>query len=251
MNSPSSAVRNMVTRTLLVAALAPLVWPSPADAQIYAWRDAGGNLVLSDRLLDEGATTYEVPQAPSIRATPPVASSDVDNYEPLVQEHAARQSLRPDLVRAVIQVESGFNPWARSPKGAMGLMQLMPGTARELGVRNAYDPEENIRGGMKHMRNLLDMFDNDLVLSLAAYNAGENVVQRTGRVPGYRETRDYVRSITRRYGSKHVAPASETPPAPQPMFRYMDRDGVLHLTNIPPVQGSQSSGADGSPGQSP
>jgi soluble lytic murein transglycosylase-like protein len=186
----------MVVRTVLVAALAALAWPSPADAQIYAWRDAGGNLVLSDRRLDATATTYEVPQAPSFRSTRPVASSDVDDFEPLVQDHAARQNLRPDLVRAVIQVESGFNPWARSPKGAMGLMQLMPATARELGVRNAYDPEENIRGGTEYLRQLLDKYEGNEELALAAYNAGSNAVDRYGRrVPPYRETKDYVRKV--------------------------------------------------------
>ena len=99
----------------------------------------------------------------------------------MVQEHAARQSLRPDLVRAVIQVESGFNPHARSPKGAMGLMQLMPATARDLGVHNAYDPGENIRGGTLYLRQLLDWFDGDEELALAAYNAGPNAVDCYGR----------------------------------------------------------------------
>jgi soluble lytic murein transglycosylase-like protein len=187
----------MLVRTLLVAALAALAWPSQADAQIYAWRDAGGNLVLSDRRLDATATTYTVPQAPSIRTTRPAVSGDEpDRFEPLVQEHSARQSLRPDLVRAVIQVESGFNPWARSPKGAMGLMQLMPATARELGVRNAYDPEENIRGGTEYLRQLLDKYQGDEELALAAYNAGSGAVDRYGRqVPPYRETKDYVRKV--------------------------------------------------------
>jgi soluble lytic murein transglycosylase-like protein len=187
----------MITRTLLAAALAALLWPSPAGAQIYAWRDAGGNLVLSDRRLDEGAATYEVPQAPSVRATRPAAATEEpDRFEPLVQEHAARQNLRPDLVRAVIQVESGFNPWARSPKGAMGLMQLMPATARELGVRNAYDPAENIRGGTEYLRQLLDKYQDNEELALAAYNAGPGAVDRYGlRVPPYRETKDYVRKV--------------------------------------------------------
>jgi soluble lytic murein transglycosylase-like protein len=187
----------MIARALLVAALALLAWPSQAEAQIYAWRDAGGNLVLSDRRLDATATTYAVPQAPSFRSTRPAASGEaLDRYEPLVQEHAARQSLRPDLVRAVIQVESGFNPWARSPKGAMGLMQLMPATARELGVRNAYDPEENIRGGTDYLRQLLDKYQGDEELALAAYNAGSGAVDRYGRqVPPYRETKDYVRKV--------------------------------------------------------
>jgi soluble lytic murein transglycosylase-like protein len=188
----------MVVRTIIVAALAALAWPNQADAQIYAWRDAGGNLVLSDRRLDTSATTYTVPQAPSFRATRPAAASGdvLDRFEPLVQEHSARQSLRPDLVRAVIQVESGFNPWARSPKGAMGLMQLMPATARELGVRNAYDPEENIRGGTEYLRQLLDKYQGDEELALAAYNAGSGAVDRYGRqVPPYRETKDYVRKV--------------------------------------------------------
>src|SRR5881409_1755263 len=161
-------------------------------------------------------------------------------YRDLIRAAAARHGLAPELVESVIRVESNFEARAVSSKGARGLMQLMPATAARLGVRNSFDPEENIRGGMKHMRNLLNMFDNDLVLSLAAYNAGENLVQRTGRVPGFRETHDYVRSITRRYGRTHLVPANETPPAPLLMFKYMDRDGVLHLTNIPPVQGSES-----------
>src|SRR5688572_31966804 len=106
----------MIARSLLIAAFAAIAWPSQADAQIYAWRDAGGNLVLSDRRLDAAATTYAVPAAPSFRSTRPAVSTvAVDDFEPLLQEHAARRSLRPDLVRAVIQVESGFNPWARSP----------------------------------------------------------------------------------------------------------------------------------------
>jgi soluble lytic murein transglycosylase-like protein len=199
----------MLIPALLVAAIVSLVWPHAADAQIYAWRDANGTLVLSDRKLDANARTYEVAGAPAIRSTRPLAPRTIrQQFEPLVQEHAARNNLRPDLVRAVIQVESGFNPRARSPKGAMGLMQLMPATAKELGVHNPYDPAENIRGGTIYLRRLLDRYEGNEELALAAYNAGAGAVDKHGRaVPPYRETRDYVKKV----GS--VAGA-EPPPAP-------------------------------------
>lgn len=197
----------MPIRLLLLGACAAVLWPSVAAAQIYAWRDASGTLVLSDRRLDPSAETYAVPNAPAFRTTrASVEGAAGERFEPLVQEYAARHRLRPDLVRAVIQVESGFNPLARSPKGAMGLMQLMPATARELGVRNAYDPAENVRGGTAYLRQLLDRYDGKEELALAAYNAGFDAVDRHGgRVPPYVETRNYVRKV----GS-----AAEAPRAP-------------------------------------
>src|SRR5688500_11367239 len=185
-------------RCLSLAAVAVvLACPVQASAQIYAWRDINGTLVLSDRKLVDGAETYAVPDAPAIRATRPVGSGQArDRFEPLVQEYSTRQALRPDLVRAVIQVESGFNPRARSPKGAMGLMQLMPDTARELGVADPYDPADNIRGGTLYLRRLLDRFDGDEELALAAYNAGPGAVDKYGRqVPPYQETREYVKKV--------------------------------------------------------
>jgi soluble lytic murein transglycosylase-like protein len=183
---------------LLLAFATALLTPLPARAQIYAWRDVNGTLVLSDRKLDEGAMTYVVPEAAGIRATRTATPEYSHVYDSLVQEHASRHALRPELVRAVIQVESGFNPRARSPKGAMGLMQLMPATARRLGVGNAYDPGENIRGGCAYLRQLLDRYDGNEQLALAAYNAGEGAVDRHGRnIPPFQETRDYVKKIGR------------------------------------------------------
>lgn len=186
----------MLFRILALPCILALL-ATPAEAQIYAWRDANGTLVLSDRKLDGAARTYEVPEAPGIRSTrPPASYPRRERYEPYIREHANRHALRPDLVRAVIQVESAFNPQALSPKGAMGLMQLMPATARELGVCHPYDPEENIRGGTTYLRQLIDRYEGNEELALAAYNAGSTAVDRHGRaVPPYRETRQYVKKV--------------------------------------------------------
>lgn len=178
----------------LVALLCAL--GSSARAQIYVARDANGTLVLSDKPLGPGARTFPVARTDGVRATRPADTVSVDRYADLIEHHANARGLRPDLVRAVIQVESAFDPRARSPKGAMGLMQLMPATADELGVGNAYDPEENIRGGTMYLRRLLDRFGGNEELALAAYNAGPGSVERYGLVvPPYRETRDYVRKV--------------------------------------------------------
>jgi len=194
-----------VTRILLLAVLTALLTPLPARAQIYAWRDVNGTLVLSDRKLSDGAMTYTVPEAPGIRATRTAATEYSHMYDSLVLEHASRHALRPELVRAVIQVESGFNPRARSPKGAMGLMQLMPATARELGVRNAFDPAENISGGCAYLRHLLDRYQGNEELALAAYNAGADAVDRHGKtVPPFQETRESGHSAMRSNGQRPV-----------------------------------------------
>ena len=122
-------------------------------------------------------------------------------YDAVIAEHASLQGVRPDLVHAVIQAESAFNPMARSLKGAMGLMQLMPSTAVQFGVTNAYDPVQNIRAGVAYLRRLLDRYSHNEELALAAYNAGPAAVEKYGAVPPYRETRDYVSKIRSRAGS--------------------------------------------------
>jgi soluble lytic murein transglycosylase-like protein len=127
--------------------------------------------------------------------TKPAAVAKAAQYDELIVQHASVHSLSPDFVRAVIQAESAFNPWARSPKGAMGLMQLMPQTAAVYRVLNAYDPAENIRAGVAYLRSLLDRYNNDESLALAAYNAGPNAVDKYGAVPPYKETRNYVARI--------------------------------------------------------
>ncbi len=182
-----------------------------AQAQIYSWRDANGTLVLSDRppaTSPTGLRTFAVPKADGIRVTKPGMRRYPNLYDDLIEQHARDQGVRPDLVRAVIQVESGFNPRAVSPKGARGLMQLMPRTALVLGVRHIFDPNENIRAGVAYLRQLLDKYGSE-ELALAAYNAGTTAVSRYGnQVPPYRETRDYVRRIRGVSGTRSTALAA-------------------------------------------
>jgi soluble lytic murein transglycosylase-like protein len=186
---------------LAVAAAAMLVavFASPAQAQIFSWRDGEGRLVLSNARPHNGESvqSYAVPEAEGVRTTRDAVSLDrMQAYDDLIVEHAHLNNVRPSLVRAVVQVESGFNPRAYSPKGAMGLMQLMPATAREFGVRNAFDPAENVRGGVAYLRQLLDRYDGNEQLALAAYNAGPGAVDKHGQaIPPYRETRDYVSKV--------------------------------------------------------
>jgi soluble lytic murein transglycosylase-like protein len=120
----------------------------------------------------------------------------------LAVEVARRHGLDPDLVLAVVGVESGFRPEAVSPKGAMGLMQLMPATAGSLGVEDALDPEQNLDGGVRHLGALLTLYGGDLARALAAYNAGQGAVSRHGGIPPYRETRAYVKKVLERYREK-------------------------------------------------
>jgi soluble lytic murein transglycosylase-like protein len=220
-------------RILLAAAFVWLTTAVPASAQIYTWRDAAGNLVLSNKPKagDAPAATYAVPGASLIRtATKPAISRGVTAYDDLIAQHAARHNISPDLVRAVIQAESGFNRWAVSPKGAMGLMQLMPATARDLGVIDPFHPAENIRAGVAYLAQLLTRFKQNVELALAAYNAGADRVLRYDGVPPYRETRAYVKKITG--ATKATAPAD--PPVIYKWLELVDGQPQVRYSNVPP-----------------
>lgn len=120
-------------------------------------------------------------------------------YDPYIQAVCLKHGIDHHLVKAIIKAESAFNPVAVSPKGAMGLMQLMPDTSRDMGVTNPFDPLENIEGGVRYLKRMLSRFNNNLTLALAAYNAGPNAVERHGGIPPYDETRTYILRVMRYY----------------------------------------------------
>jgi soluble lytic murein transglycosylase-like protein len=150
-----------------------------------------------------------------------------------IRETAERYGVSPNLVEAVIRAESAFNPWAVSRKGAQGLMQLMPQTASALGVRDSFNPRQNIDGGVRHLRYLLDRYPGDLALAVAAYNAGESAVDYYRGIPPYPETQQYVKKVLAYGGPMPGRP--EAPPAPQLIYRYEDDEGTLTFSNLPPV----------------
>jgi len=181
---------------LICAVIAVLALATPARAQIHTWTDGNGHLVLSNQPKGGSEQAYVLPQSESMRTTRPTDPTKYSLYDQLIHDWSATHGVRSELVRAVIQVESGFNAWAKSPKGAMGLMQLMPDTMREFHVSDAYNPGENIRGGVAYLKQLLDRYSNNEVLALAAYNAGPGAVDKHGQtVPPYKETQDYVSKV--------------------------------------------------------
>jgi soluble lytic murein transglycosylase-like protein len=156
---------------------------------------------------------------------PLATTADIDTA---IEQAAARHNVDPNLVRAVVKVESNFNPNAVSRKGAMGLMQLMPSTARQLKVKNPFDPSQNVDAGVRHLKQLLESYGGDVKLTLAAYNAGAGAVARSSGVPHYAETQNYVRRITNLYygGSVFESGASHDPVTVQ-----RDGRGVLYISN--------------------
>jgi soluble lytic murein transglycosylase len=172
---------------------------SPAAAQMYVWTDADGNLHFTDQPRHAGFAAYEPKQLqPRAGRHDPSWLERDWAWDHEIRSAARETGVSPALVKAVIHVESGFDPDAISRVGAGGLMQLMPATARDLGVRNAFDPRQNIRGGARYLKHLIERFEQ-LDLALAAYNAGPSTVSRYGGVPPYRETRAYVKNVTALY----------------------------------------------------
>jgi len=147
-----------------------------------------------------------------------------DSYDYLIYKASKKTNLDSALIKAVVEVESGFNPRGVSHKGAQGLMQLMPQTASSLGVEDAFNPKENIDGGSRYLRKMLNLFEGDIHLALAAYNAGPNAVKKYGNIPPYRETKQYVKKVLDCYENHKVTPR---------YYEYRDEKGCLFLSNYP------------------
>jgi len=183
-----------------VAALASWLIPMIAFGDVYLYRDSQGVLIFTNVPNHSGYRRVWRESVPERGY-----STSHESYEDLILAASGRHSVDADLIRAVIKAESDFRANARSHKGAMGLMQLMPETARLHNIADAYDPSENVDGGVRHLKMLLTRYQGDLQLSLAAYNAGSGAVEKHGGIPPFAETREYVRRVLRYYDSYRAA----------------------------------------------
>ena len=185
----------MTKKTIVLAWIFLALWPALGAAQVRLGVSSEGRKIIYNEGIQQRARRLSDKLVP-------IPDSGI---QIAIDRHAEAQSLDPKLVRAVIQVESGYNQKARSHKGAMGLMQLMPGTASQLKVQNPYDPDENVGGGTRYLRHLMDRFPGRVDLAVAAYNAGPGAVERYNGIPPYRETRDYVRRVMALYNGTEPA----------------------------------------------
>lgn len=197
----SSQASNFVKCAIALVAFCTL--PGSAGAEIFAYVDQNGKLVVSDKKGDGRFMQFDPLNYKPIKKSSAgtgkalIATQEkASRYNEIIDEIAKEVGLNAHLIHAVIQVESAYNPLAISSKGAQGLMQLIPATAARFGVDHAHDPESNIRGGARYLKKLLELFNNDLRLTLAAYNAGEGAVQKyNNKVPPYPETQAYVTRV--------------------------------------------------------
>ena len=234
--------RNGAAGTGWIAALAALALVATAEAGTFRYEDAAGNVyytnVPSDpryqRVRGLPAGRGDIP----FTARPVARGPVVGLYAETIRTAAERHRIDHRLVEAVVTVESGGNPRAVSRKGAQGLMQLMPQRSALLGVRNPFDPGQNVDGGVRHLHDLLERFRGDVTLALAAYNAGEEAVRAYGGIPPFPETQDYVRRVREVYeGVEGPGRAWAVGQAPQRIYRQVSRDGTIVYTNLPPHPG--------------
>jgi soluble lytic murein transglycosylase-like protein len=230
--------RNHMTIAILAAGTL-LSLASPARAQIATTVDDRGKQVFVNDNSPAGrrGSTISSPTVPRgfhSMISPATSATDVTDprLDRIVRDAAERHHVDQALVKAVISTESGWNSGAVSHKGAIGLMQLIPGTAQRFGAGNPFDPAQNVEAGTTYLKSLLDRYNNNLPLSLAAYNAGERAVDLSGGVPAYRETQQYVQKVTQAYFRSDSGRDSTlwTPPR-RPVRKEVDSKGRVVYTN--------------------
>ncbi len=203
--------------------------PSAGTATMQAARSAAAEVNQYEVSQYYGHDSAQSANAKIVAANSRGHQASQEEIDASIVMAAARHNVDPNLVRAVVKVESNFNSNAVSHKGAIGLMQLMPQTARELKVKNPFDPDQNVDAGVRHLKYLLESYNGDVNLTLAAYNAGEGAVRRSAGVPHYSETQDYVRRITNLYyGGFNLSPSGANH---DPVRVQRDARGVLYISN--------------------
>ncbi|UCH44164.1 MAG: lytic transglycosylase domain-containing protein [Nitrospiraceae bacterium] len=194
----------------MVIAITCMTFPSYAD--MYKFVDSKGTVHFTN--MPQGKGYKKILSSKS-------TSAETD-YDHIIRDKSVKYEIEPSVIKALIRAESGWNPKAVSKKGAVGLMQLMPSTASDMNIDNPYDPEENIEGGTRYLRMMLDRFNDDLNLALAAYNAGPATVEKTGNIPSFPETRQFVKKVLTKSRDRV-----------KPVYTLTHKDGTILYTNTP------------------
>jgi hypothetical protein len=220
---------------LLVILTVILLSASPSFADVYKYIDENGVVCYTDSPFGRKAELVYREKKQQV-----VKTVDTFKYKSFVKNAASKYELEPELINAVIKTESNGNHRAVSRKGAMGLMQLMPSTANDMNVMNPFNPEENIDGGTKYLRYLLEKFNGNLTLALAAYNAGPTVVEKYGSIPPFAETKEYVKRVFSLYkGKKRLTISSEVTAKHTPIYKVVLKDGTILFTNSSFARGNK------------
>src|SRR4030043_949561 len=226
----------LMEKVLIICGLI-LIFVSFSYADVYQYTAEDGVVCYTDLPFGKKADLImkdkrELP--PTKQRYDRTVYKDTEYYQSIIHEKASKYNIDPSLVKAVIKTESNWNEKAVSRKGAIGLMQLMPSTANDMNVRNPFNPEENIEGGVKYLRYLLGRFNGDLTLALAAYNAGPTWVEKFGGIPPITESKQYVRKVLSLYSGNTAHPLTELDSEqdkPERVYKVVLKDGTVLFTN--------------------